>query len=44
MTPTRWLCASLLFVALAWSHDAGADAPHTGICGVCHSNHSGSYP
>jgi predicted CXXCH cytochrome family protein len=41
---SRFLCASLLLVALAFSHDAWADPPHTGICSACHSIHSASYP
>jgi predicted CXXCH cytochrome family protein len=41
---TRWLGVFLVLAALAWSQDTSADPPHTGLCSVCHSNHSGSYP
>jgi predicted CXXCH cytochrome family protein len=41
---SRLLCASVLLVALASSHDAWADPPHTGICIACHSAHNASYP
>ncbi len=41
----RFLCLWLLLVGLGWSHGAQADpAPHTGICGTCHSEHGASYP
>jgi len=44
-SPTRrFLCVSILLVALAAPHDAWADPPHTGLCSVCHSQHSASYP
>jgi hypothetical protein len=40
----RLLCVSFLLAALALSHNAWADPPHTGLCSVCHSNHGASYP
>jgi predicted CXXCH cytochrome family protein len=40
----RFFGVSLLLAALAFSHDAWADPPHTGACSVCHSQHSASYP